>query len=148
MADHESPRAAEILLVDACQADADLIRAAFQEISAPFRLKVLATGREALQFCRREATDRTQVRPDLMLLDLGLPDMPGLAVLEEMKGDSALRRIPVVALSGTGSREEVSEAYHLGANSFIAKPWDLPGYIRVMKSVEDFWLTVVMLPKS
>ena len=145
MPDQERPRAAEILLVDACQADADLIRAAFQEISAPFRLKVLETGREALNFCREGMAEDS--RPDLMLLDLALPDMPGLAVLEEMKGDTALRRIPVVALSATGDREEISEAYHLGANSFIAKPTDLPGYIRVMKSVEDFWLTVVMLPK-
>ena len=112
------------------------------------RLNVVGTGRDALQFLRREGEYAEVPRPDLMLLDLKLPDIHGLEVLAAVKSDSGLRRIPVVVFSSSQDRKEVLEAYNLNANSFITKPVNLPDFIRVVRGVEEFWLTVVKLPKE
>jgi len=124
------------------------MKEAFQEISVPHRLNVVGTGRDALQFLRREGEYAEVPRPDLMLLDLKLPDIHGLEVLAAVKSDSGLRRIPVVVFSSSQDRKEVLEAYNLNANSFITKPVNLPDFIRVVRGVEEFWLTVVKLPKE
>lgn len=145
MPDYERTRTAEILLVEDNPGDVRLMREAFQEISAPHRLSVAETGRKALRFLRGE---EDVPRPDLVLLDLMLPDMHGLEVLAAIKNDPALRRIPAVVFSSSQKREEVVEAYNLNANSYIAKPVELADFIRVVKGVEEFWLTVVKLPKD
>ena len=125
-----------------------MMREAFREISVPHRLSVVETGRGALQLLRREDGYGEAPRPDLVLLDLRLPDMHGLEVLAAIKNDSALRRTPVVVFSSSRARGEVMQAYNLNANSYIAKPVELADFIRVVKGVEEFWLTVVKLPKD
>jgi len=148
MPDYERTRTAEILVVEDNPADVRLMREAFREISVPHRLNVVETGRKALQFLRREAEYQDSPRPDLVLLDLMLPDLHGLEVLAAIKDDPALRRIPAVVFSSSQKREEVAQAYNLNANSYIAKPTDLAGFIRVVKGVDEFWLTMVKLAKD
>jgi CheY-like chemotaxis protein len=148
MPDYERVRTAEILLVEDNPGDVRLMREAFREISVPHRLTVAESGRKALQLLRREAGCEDAPRPDLVLLDLLLPDVHGLEVLATIKNDPALRRIPTVVFSSSQNRDEVAQAYNLNANSYIAKPADLPDFIRVVRGVEEFWLTVVKLPKD
>ncbi len=121
---------------------------AFREISVPHRLSVAETGQKALRFFRQEEECKGAPRPDLVLLDLVLPDIHGLEVLAAIKNDPALRRIPSVVFSSSQNRDEVVQAYNLNANSYITKPVELADFIRVVKGVEEFWLTVVKLPKD
>jgi CheY-like chemotaxis protein len=139
---------AEILLVEDNPADVRLMREAFREIAVPISLSVVETGGAALRFFHREGEYREAPRPDLVLLDLALPDVHGLEVLAAIKKDPALRRIPAVVFSSSQKRDEVVQAYNLNANSYITKPVELADFIRVVKGVEDFWLTVVKLPKD
>ena len=148
IADYERARMAEILLVEDNPGDVRLMREAFAEMSAPHRLNVAGTGGEALHFLRREGVHTAAPRADLVLLDLMLPDMHGLDVLAAIKSDPALRRIPVIVFSSSQNREELGQAYNLNANSYIVKPVELADFIRVVKGVEEFWLTVVRLPKD
>lgn len=148
MPDYARTRTAEILLVEDNPGDVRLMQEAFHEITVPHRLNVAMTGGQALQFVRRKAEYKEAPRPDLVLLDLKLPDLHGLEVLAAVKNDPALRRIPVVVFSASQKREEILEAYNLNANSYIAKPVELADFIRVVKGVEEFWLTVVKLPKD
>jgi len=148
MPDYERIRTAEILLVEDNPGDIRLMREAFREIFVPHQLNVVETGGKALQFFRREGDYQDAPRPDLVLLDLMLPDMHGLEVLAVIKKDPALRRIPTVVFSSSQNGQEVVEAYNLNANSYIAKPVDLADFIRVVKGVEEFWLTVVKLPRD
>ncbi len=147
MADEDRIRRAEILLIEDNPGDVRLMREALREVSAPHRLSVAETGGQALDMLRG-ALAAEAPRPDLVLLDLNLPDMHGLEVLKQVKSDPALRRLPVVVFSSSEKREEVAEAYNLNANSYIAKPVELADFIRVVKGVEEFWLTVVKLPKN
>lgn len=129
-------------------ADVRLMREAFREVTVPHRLHTVGRGAEALEFLRREGAHLEAPRPDLVLLDLKLPDMHGFEVLAAIKTDPAFRRIPAVVFSSSQDRREVVEAYNLNANSYIAKPVELAEFIRIVKGVEDFWLTVVKLPKD
>ena len=148
MPDFERARIAEILLVEDNPADVRLMQEAFREVTVPHHLNVVSRGIEALEFLRREGSHWEAPRPDLVLLDLKLPDMHGLEVLAAIKTDPAFRRIPAVVFSASQKREEIVQAYNLNANSYIAKPTNLPDFIRIVKGVEDFWLTVVKLPKD
>jgi len=148
MPDFERSRTAEILLVEDNPGDVRLMHEAFREVAALHRLSVATTGAAAMRYLRREGQDKAAVRPDLVLLDLNLPDMHGLEVLSAIKTDTSLRRIPTVVFSSSLRREEVVSAYNLNANSYIAKPVELADFIRVVKGLEEFWLTVVKLPGS
>ena len=148
MAEFERTRTAEILLVEDNPGDVRLMQEAFREVTVPHRLNVVCNGRDAMQYLRHEGDYKDSARPDLVLLDLNLPDMHGLEVLAAIKDDPSLRRTPAVVFSSSQAREEVVGAYNLNANSYIAKPVELADFIRVVKGVEDFWLTVVKLPKS
>jgi two-component system, chemotaxis family, response regulator Rcp1 len=148
MPDSERSRIAEILLVEDNPADIRLMQEAFREVKVAHRLNVVESGAAALEFLRREGSHKGAPRPDLVLLDLKLPDIHGLEVLAAIKTDSSLRRIPAVVFSASTNREEVVQAYNLNANSYIAKPAELAEFIRVVHGVEEFWLTVVKLPKD
>ena len=148
MPDYDRNRTAEILLVEDNRGDVGLMREAFREITVAHQLNVVESGREALRYFRREDEYKDAPRPDLVLLDLRLPDMHGLEILAAIKKDPDLRRIPVVVFSSSRNREEVLQAYNLNANSYIAKPVELADFIRVVKGVEEFWLTVVKLPRD
>jgi CheY-like chemotaxis protein len=148
MPDFERTRTAEILLVEDNPGDVRLMQEAFREVKVAHRLNVVTTGREAMEFLRHKDGHKNATRPDLILLDLNLPDIHGLEVLAAIKSDPELRRTPAVVFSSSQAREEVIGAYNLNANSYIAKPVELADYIRVVKGVEEFWLTVVKLPRG
>jgi CheY-like chemotaxis protein len=148
MSDYKRPRTAEILLVEDNPGDVRLMQEAFGQITVANRLSSVERGNDALQFLRRQEGHKEAPRPDLVLLDLMLPDMHGLQVLAAIKTDPALRRIPVVVFSSSTNRDQVTQAYNLNANSYIVKPVELADFLRVVKGVEEFWLTVVKLPKD
>jgi two-component system, chemotaxis family, response regulator Rcp1 len=138
----------ELLLVEDSEPDVRLTIEALREAKVKNRLWVVEDGVEALAFLRREGRHADAPRPDLILLDLNLPRMDGRQVLKEIKNDEALKRIPVVVLTTSRSEEDVLRAYHLHANCYITKPVDFNRFMEVVKSIENFWLTVVSLPNG
>jgi two-component system, chemotaxis family, response regulator Rcp1 len=109
-------------------------------------LYTVEDGELALAYLRRQGQFTEATRPDLILLDLNLPKKNGREVLAEIKDDPELRRIPVVILTVSKAEQDILKSYNLHANCYITKPVDLEQFIQVVKSIEDFWLTVVMLP--
>jgi chemotaxis family two-component system response regulator Rcp1 len=109
-------------------------------------LSVVRDGEEALAFLRREGQHASAQRPDLILLDLNLPRKDGREVLSEIKRDEELRSIPVVVLTTSSAEADILKSYALHANCYITKPVDLEQFVNVVKSIDDFWLTVVRLP--
>ena len=136
----------EILLVEDNTGDARLAREALRDAKVANHLSWVADGVEALAFLRRQDSYLTAPRPDLILLDLNLPRKDGREVLSEIKADEKLKRIPVVILTTSQAEEDILKAYHLNANCYITKPVDLDQFIKVVKTIEDFWLTIVKLP--
>jgi CheY-like chemotaxis protein len=136
-----------ILLVEDNPGDARLMKEALAEGKIRNRLHVVTDGVEALAYLRRQAPFAYADRPDLILLDLNMPRQDGRQVLAEIKKDEDLRRIPVVILSSSQAEADVARAYDLHANCYITKPLDVEQLISVVKSIEDFWLTIVRLPK-
>jgi len=109
---------------------------------------VVEDGIEALAFLRRAGKYAEAARPDLILLDLNLPKKDGREVLEEIKQDGDLRKIPVVVLTTSAAERDILRAYNLHANCYITKPVDLEQFMRVVQLIEDFWLTIVKLPQE
>jgi chemotaxis family two-component system response regulator Rcp1 len=138
----------EILLVEDSPGDARLAREALQDAKVRNHLHWVDNGEEAMSFLRKEGKHARVPRPDLILLDLNLPRKDGREVLAEIKGDADLKRIPVVILTVSKDEEDVLKTYNLHANCFITKPIDLNQFIKIVKSIEDFWLTVVKLPRG
>ena len=136
----------EILLVEDNLADVRLTQEALRDGKVRNTLHVVMDGAAALEFVRREGAYRDAPRPDLILLDLNLPKKDGRQVLAEMKGDQDLKRIPVVVLTTSQAEQDVLKAYDLHANCYIIKPVDLEKFLAVVRSLEDFWLTIVRLP--
>jgi CheY-like chemotaxis protein len=143
-----SGKAIELLLVEDNEADVRLTLEAFREAKVRNRLWVVEDGVEALAFLRRQGRHAEVPRPDLILLDLNLPRKDGRQVLQEIKNDESLKRIPVVILTTSRAEEDVGRAYDLHANCYITKPVDFNHFMEVVKSIEDFWLTVVKLPNE
>lgn len=145
-----NPRAAtqpiEVLLVEDNPGDVRLTREALRDGKVHNNLSVVPDGVEALAFLRREGKYADVPRPDVILLDLNLPKKDGREVLEDIKADPALRRIPVVVLTSSEAERDIAQAYALHANCYITKPVDLDQFITVVKSIEDFWFTIVKLP--
>jgi CheY-like chemotaxis protein len=137
-------RPVEILLVEDNPGDVRLTIEALRESKVRNNLQVARDGVEALEMLRREGA----VRPDLVLLDLNLPRKDGREVLAEMKADPHLHTIPVVILTTSRAEQDVLRSYELQANCYISKPVDLEQFIAVVKSIEDFWLTIVTLPRA
>ena len=136
----------EILLVEDNPGDARLTLEAFKEGKVINNLTVVNDGVEALEFLRRQGAYADAVVPDLILLDLNLPRMDGRQVLAEIKADPLLRRIPVVVLTTSASQDDIARAYNSHANCYITKPVDLGQFLRVVNSIESFWLNFVRLP--
>ena len=141
-------RPIEILLVEDNLGDARLTQEALREAKVRNRLSHVRDGVEALAFLRREGACAEAPRPDLILLDLNLPRKDGREVLAEIKQDDALRRIPVVVLTVSKADEDILRAYNLNANCYITKPVDLDQFIKVVRSIENFWLAIVKLPNE
>jgi CheY-like chemotaxis protein len=138
--------AIEVLLVEDNPGDVRLTREALKEGKVRNNLSVAPDGVEALAFLRREGKYADAPRPDVILLDLNLPRKDGREVLEAIKADPALRNIPVVILTTSDAERDIVRAYSLHANCYITKPVDLDQFITVVKSIEDFWFTIVKLP--
>jgi len=136
----------EILLVEDSPGDVRLTREAFKDARVLVNLQVAVDGEEAMAFLKREGKYSSKPRPDIILLDLNLPKKDGRAVLAEIKEDPKLQTIPVVILTTSASEADVLKSYSLHANCYITKPVDLDGFLKVVKSIDGFWLSVVRLP--
>lgn len=139
-------RPIEILLVEDNPGDVRLTQEALKDGKLHNNMHIVGDGVEAMAFLRRERQYENAVRPDLILLDLNLPRMDGREVLAEIKVDNNLRLIPVVVLTTSSSEEDVLKSYNLHANCYITKPVDLEQFFKVVKTINEFWLTVVKLP--
>ncbi len=148
MKSKECGRPAEILLVEDNPGDVRLTQEVFKENKLRNNLNVVEDGLEAMDFLRRVGKYADAPRPDLILLDLNLPKKDGREVLEEIKEDPNLKHIPVVVLTTSQAEEDIIKSYNLHANCYITKPVDLEQFITVVKSIEDFWLTIVKLPSE
>jgi two-component system response regulator len=142
----DSVQPIDILLVEDSAADVRLTQEAFKECKVRNRLFHVGDGVEALAFLKQEGKYSDKPRPDLILLDLNLPKKSGREVLAEIKGDPDLKRIPVVVLTISKAEEDVLRSYNLHCNCYIAKPLDLNQFVHIVRSIENFWLTVVKLP--
>jgi chemotaxis family two-component system response regulator Rcp1 len=136
----------EILLVEDNPADVRLTREALKEAKVRNQLHVVEDGVAAMEFLTRHGQYADAPRPDLILLDLNLPKKDGREVLEDIKMDDNLKRIPVVVLTTSQAEEDIVKSYNLHANCYVTKPVDLDQFITIVKSIEDFWLTIVKLP--
>ena len=136
----------DILLVEDNPGDVRLTQEALKEAKVRNDLHVVRDGVAAMAFLRRQGVYKDVPRPDIILLDLNLPKKSGHEVLTEIKSDDNLKRIPVVILTVSKDEEDIVKSYNRHANCFITKPVDLDQFLIVVKSIEDFWLTIVKLP--
>jgi CheY-like chemotaxis protein len=144
----ESGSPVEILLVEDSPGDVRLTMEALKEARVNNRLNVVGDGVEAMAFLLRQGQYAESPRPDLILLDLNLPKKDGREVLAEIKVNPELMTIPVVVLTTSRSEEDVVRAYEYHANCYITKPVDFQQFLNVVRSIENFWLTVVKLPPN
>ena len=136
----------QVLLVEDNPGDVRLTEEAFKDAKVQLEMHVATDGVEAMEFLHREGKYAESPRPDLILLDLNLPRKDGRDVLAEVKGDPTLMTIPVVILTTSQSDVDIESSYMLHANCYISKPVDMEGFLTVVKSIDDFWLSVVKLP--
>ena len=141
-------RPIEILLVEDNPADVRMTLEILKETKVRNTVTVAGDGNEAMDLLRRVGKYSQAVQPDLILLDLNLPKKDGKQVLAEIKADPFLRRIPVVILTSSNAEEDIVKSYSLYANCYVTKPVDLEQFVKVVKSIEDFWLTIVKLPSG
>lgn len=146
MIDPKGDGTVEILLVEDSPGDVRLTREAWKEARIKNRLHVAEDGVDALAFLRQQGRHAEAVRPHLILLDLNLPRKDGREVLAEIKQDPSLRLIPVVILTTSKAEQDILKTYNLHANCYITKPLDMDDFVRVVRSIEEFWLTTVTLP--
>jgi len=139
-------QAIQVLLVEDNPGDVRLTREAFRDAKVHLEMHVANDGVEAMEFLQRQGAFPNSPRPDLILLDLNLPRKDGREVLAEIKGDPSLRSIPVVILTTSAADADIERSYLLHANCYISKPVDLEGFLTVIRSIDDFWLSVVKLP--
>jgi CheY-like chemotaxis protein len=139
-------RPVEILLIEDNPGDVNLTRIALADREINVNLSVVADGVEAMDFLNRQGAYFQAVHPDLILLDWNLPCKDGREVLVEIKANQRLQRIPVVVLTTSQAEEDILRAYDLHANCYITKPLDFNQFVRIIQSIEDFWLNIVQLP--
>ena len=138
----------EILLVEDNIGDVRLMQEAFNEGKVICRLNVVEDGVEAVKYLKREEKYSDVSRPDIIMLDLNLPKKDGREVLKEIKSDESLKRIPVVVLTTSNEEEDILRSYNLHANCYITKPVDLDKFVQMVKSIDNFWFTLVRLPEE
>ena len=148
MAEKKVGAPVEILLVEDNPADVRLTQEALKEGKVYNNLHWAKDGVEALDFLRRKGKFEGAPRPDIILLDLNLPKKDGREVLQDIKNDDKLKRIPVVILTTSKAEEDVLKSYNLHANCYVTKPVDVSEFIDKVRSIEDFWLTIVKLPAA
>ena len=141
-------KAVEILLVEDNPADVLMTRSAFEDFNMSNTLRVVEDGVEALQFLRREGDFAGSPRPDLIMLDLNLPRKSGREVLAEIKSDPQLHTIPVVVLTTSNSEKDILQAYGFHANCYILKPVGFLNFVEAVKSIKNFWFSLVTLPSE
>ncbi len=145
---NDSNMPAEILLIEDNPGDIRLIKELFKDADIKYSVNVALNGEDAMKMLHHEEGYTNYNLPDLILLDLNLPKKDGKQVLKEIKNDQQLMYIPVVVLTTSDAEEDIIETYENCANSFITKPVDLDCFIRIIKSIQDFWLNIVQLPKN
>lgn len=143
---HITGTAIQVLLVEDNPGDVRLTREAFKDAKVHLQMHVVNDGFEAIEFVKRRGEYENCPRPDLILLDLNLPRKDGRDVLAEIKSDPALKSIPVVILTTSASDVDIERSYLLHANCYISKPVDLDGFLTVVRSIDNFWFSVVKLP--
>jgi CheY-like chemotaxis protein len=136
----------EVLLVEDNPGDALLTRIALEDSKISVHLNVVEDGVEAMAFLRKQDKYAKVPHPDIVLLDLNLPKKDGREVLAEIKNDENLKRIPVVILTTSQAEEDILKAYNLAANCYITKPVDFDQFVRIIRSIENFWFAIVKLP--
>lgn len=136
----------EVLLVEDNPGDVQLTRIALEDSKISIHLNVVEDGVEAMAFLRKQEKYAMAAHPDIVLLDLNLPRKDGREVLAEIKEDENLKRIPVVILTTSQAEEDILEAYNLSANCYITKPVDFDQFVKIVKSIENFWFAIVKLP--
>jgi chemotaxis family two-component system response regulator Rcp1 len=137
----------EVLLVEDSPGDVRLTTEAFRDANRMIHLHVAADGVEALAFLRKEGIHVDAPRPQFILLDLNLPKMDGREVLAHIKGDESLKTIPTIILTTSTAEEDIMRSYELQANCYLSKPVQLDEFEGVVKSINDFWLTMAKLPQ-
>ena len=142
----EAVRPIEVLLVEDDEGDVLMTREALDEGKVFNRLTVVGDGVEAIAYLRREDPYAEVTRPDLVLLDLNLPKRDGRQVLEEVKADPELRRIPIVVLTTSEADEDVLRSYDLHANAYVTKPVDFDRFVEVIRQIDEFFISIVRLP--
>lgn len=142
------PEPVEVLLVEDDAGDELMTREAFEDNRIGNTLHVVRDGLEALDFLYRREQHKDAVRPDLILLDLNLPKYDGRQVLEKIKSDPDLKHIPVVVLTTSAAEEDILRSYKLHANAYVTKPVDLEQFIKAVQQIDDFFVTVVKLPRT
>lgn len=141
-------RIAEILLVEDNEGDIELTRVAFDDANFSNNLHIAEDGDIALDYLYKRNGYENAVSPDIILLDLNLPSTDGKEVLEKVKADPLLRRIPVIVLTSSEANKDVLESYDLHANCYIVKPVSASKFMQVVKDVESFWGDIVCLPSN
>lgn len=141
-------RAADFLLVEDNPGDVRLTQEALRSHKVQNNLHVVGDGEEAMAFLRRQGKYADAPRPDIILLDLNLPRKDGREVLADIKSDPNLKTIPVVVITSSEAEQDVIKSYNLNANCYVTKPVNLDQFIKVVQSINDFWLTIVKLPSS
>ncbi len=142
-----TPRQTEILLIEDSLPDIRLTERAFKSGNLQNKVSVVRDGLSALAFLRQQGEYADAPRPDIILLDLGLPKRNGAEVLAEIKQDPNLKRIPVIVLTTSDAEEDVLDTYDRHANAYTKKPVDMEEFVKTIKMIEDFWLSLVILPR-
>ena len=136
----------QILLVEDNPGDVRLTREALKEAKFRNTVTVVGDGVEALAYLHQQGKYSAATRPHMIMLDLNMPRMDGREVLEAIKTDPDLRRIPVVVLTSSEAERDIARAYELHANCYVTKPVDIDHFLQVVKSIEEFWVEIVKLP--
>jgi chemotaxis family two-component system response regulator Rcp1 len=142
------PKSVEILLVEDNEGDAFLTKKAFAQAKVLNNLTIAIDGEVALEILRQEGEYQNAPRPDIVLLDINLPKKNGKEVLKEIKDDDNLKRIPVIVLTSSKADQDIIKSYDLHASSYVVKPIDLAKFQEAVTAIENFWLSVVVLPEE